>query len=109
MGVDVRNALRRGWDEGGRKKIAEERGGGDSETERWHNFAGSAQEDVTAFGIQDEVRSCADPQAAGRCGWWLRLISVASGHQTQSECKLKYTLAKGKRGCSLPAKKLVLF
>lgn len=55
MGVDVRSAPRRGWDKGGMQKISKEGRGGEkirinTLTERWHNFASSAQEDVTGSG-----------------------------------------------------------
>lgn len=32
--------------------------------------------------VRDVVRSCADPQAAGQCGWRLCSTSVASGHKS---------------------------
>lgn len=56
---------------------------------------------------QDVVSSCADPQAAGRFGWWLCFISVASGHKTQRKCKPKYILVHGRMGC-FPLMSLVL-
>lgn len=108
---NAENCLRKGgrqWKGGG---------GINTLTERWHNFARSAQEDVTDSGVRLRCHSCADPQAAGQCGWWLCLISVASGHKSQRKCKPMYILARGKMGspnsppsplCT-PPKRLVLF
>lgn len=112
MGVDVRNALRRGWDEGGMQRIAEERREEGGETVRLRG-------DITLLAQRRRMRPlsgfrmrCAavlthelPDDVGGGCASSLPLQAT----EPRGNASLKYTLAKGKRGCSLPAKRLVLF
>lgn len=91
MGVDVRSVVHRGWDKGGMQKIAWEgryRGGKNirvnTVTKRWHNFANSAQEDVTGSGARMQSAALLTHKllgVGGMCGWCLCFTSVASGLQ----------------------------
>lgn len=88
MGVDVKSALSRGWDEGGmqkKKRKLLKKGGreGENEDKRCdREVTKLCQLSAGRCEVRDVVRSCADPQAAGQCGWRLCSTSVASGHKS---------------------------